>query len=65
MWIFSYFRNQLCPCDVVSRSKEEKVIFKNQNFKSLVSLCFGQKILFYSFEKLLRIQEKCVFLAEI
>lgn len=24
MWIFCYFRNQLCPCDVVSGSTEER-----------------------------------------
>lgn len=32
MWIFCYFRNQLCPCDVVSRGKEDR-----QNVGSLTS----------------------------
>jgi len=31
MWIFSYFRNQLCSCDVVSRSKEKRQSLNSLN----------------------------------
>lgn len=39
MWIFGYFRNQLCPCDVVSRDKKTKTVMKSNSGSKTV----GQK----------------------